>query len=249
MNTHRTSKAQPDRGNTGAGLRTVLTFIRYNAKQVFANKFIYFLFASIMLFLLIIVINAFDKETPPTAASVYYFLIAPGVLLIFYPSVYSLQSDVDSRMLETLFGIPDYRYKVWLARNIVQYFAVLILLAALAIFSTYALADFSIVGMLFHLMFPIIFLGSMGFLASTVTRSGNGAAVVMVVVGLFFWIAAEPLEGSRWDLFHNPFALLEETEMIAWAETTLYNRVYLVIGSTVATMYGLLRLQKREKFM
>jgi hypothetical protein len=249
MSTHQTSKSQPDRGSTGAGLGTALTFIRYNARQVFANKFIYFLFASIVLFLLIIVINAFDKETPPTAASVYYFLIAPGVLLIFYPSVYSLQSDVDSRMLETLFGIPDYRYKVWLARNVVQYFAVLLLLAALAAFSRYALADFSIIGMLFHLMFPIIFLGSMGFLASTVTRSGNGAAVVMVVIGLFFWIAAEPLEGSRWDLFHNPYAQLDETEMIAWAETTLYSRVYLVIGSTVATMYGLLRLQKREKFM
>ena len=249
MNTHQTSKVQPERGNTGPGLRTALIFIRYNARQVFANKFIYFLFASIVLFLLIIVINAFDKETPPTAASVYYFLIAPGVLLIFYPSVYSLQSDVDSRMLETLFGIPDYRYKVWLARNVVQYFAVLILLAGLAAFSRYALADFSIIGMLFHLMFPIIFLGSTGFLASTITRSGNGAAVVMVVVGLFFWIAAEPLEGSRWDLFHNPFAQLEDTEMITWAETTLYNRVYLVIGSTITTMYGLLRLQKREKFM
>ena len=54
MNTHQTSKTQPDRGSTRAGPRTVLTFIRYNAKQVFANKFIYFLFASIMLFLLII---------------------------------------------------------------------------------------------------------------------------------------------------------------------------------------------------
>ncbi len=231
-----------------AGLRTALTFIRYNAKQVFANKFIYFLFAAIVLFLVIIVIHSFETESPPSAGSIYYTLMATGVLLIFYPSVYSLQSDVDSRMLETLFGIPDYRYKIWLARNVVQYITVLMLLAALAVFSRYALADFSILAMLFHLMFPIVFLGSLAFMISTITKSGNGAAAVMVIIGLFFWIASGLLEGSRWNLFHNPLMQLEETEMITWAETTLYNRVYLVIGSVVTTMYGLLRLQKREKF-
>lgn len=228
---------------------TLVDFVRYNAKQVFAGKFIYFLFAAIVLFILIIVINAFDRSTPPTESSVFYFLVATGSLLIFYPSVYSLQGDVDSRMIETLFGIPDYRYKVWLVRNLVQYLAVLALLAMLALFSRYAIADFSIVPMLFHLMFPIVFIGSMGFMVSTITRSGNGAAVVMVIIGLFFWTASEPLYASKWNLFHNPFELMEQTEMIAWAETTLYNRIYLVIGSVIATMYGLLRLQKREKFI
>lgn len=232
-----------------ARLRTAVTFIRYNAKQVFASKFVYFLFASVVLYLAIVVIHSLETETPPSAGSVYYILIATGVLLIFYPSAYSLQSDVDSRMLETLFGIPDYRYKVWLARNAVQYITVLILLAGLAVFSRYALADFSVVVMLFHLMFPIIFLGSLAFMVSTITKSGNGTAAVMVVVGMFFWIAADPLDGSKWNLFHNPLLQLDETEMIAWAEITLYNRVYLVIGSLVTTMYGLLRLQKREKFM
>ena len=43
MNTHQTSKAQPEHGSTGPGLRTALTFIRYNAKQVFANKFFNFI--------------------------------------------------------------------------------------------------------------------------------------------------------------------------------------------------------------
>ncbi len=242
--------------STGSGLlshvasfRTIAEFTRYNAKQVFAGKFAYFLLAAVALFLLIVIINSLETAAPPSAASMYYIFIATGVLLIFYPSVYSLQSDVDSRMLETLFGIPDYRYKVWLARSIVQYATVLVLLGGLALLSVYALSDFSVPAMLFHLMFPIVFLGSMGFALSTVTRSGNGAAVLVVVVGLFFLIASEPLYGSRWDLFHNPFVDLEETEMIAWREITLYNRVYLLIGSAVTTMYGLLRLQKREKFM
>ena len=237
------------RGMLTSNFRTVSTFVKYNAKQVFANKFVYFLFAAIALFLFIAVISALEAETPPGAAAIYYFLLAPGTLLIFYPSAYSLQADVDSRMLETLFGIPNYRYKVWFARSVVQYIAVIMLLFVLAVFSRYALADFSIPAMLFHLMFPIVFLGSTAFMVSTITRSGNGAAVVMVVIGLFFWIAAGPLEGSRWNLFHNPFAQMDQTEMIAWAETTFYNRIYLLIGSIIVTMYGLLRLQKREKFM
>lgn len=236
-------------GKVMAILSAVFLTIRYSAKQVFANKFIYFVSAAVALFLLIAVIYSLDEETPPAADAIYYFLIAPGVLLIFYPSVYSLQSDVDSRMLETLFGIPNYRYKVWLARSVVQYIVIAILLTGLALFSRYALADFSVVSMVLHVMFPIVFLGSLAFMVSTMARSGNGAAVVMVVVGLFFWIMGEPLEESRWSLFHNPFAQVDPYEMYAWAQTTLYNRIYLVIGAIVTTMYGLLRLQNREKFM
>ena len=230
-------------------IETWAIFTNYNAKQVFANKFIYFLFAAVVLFFFIIVVYSLDSETPPDAGAIFNILLAPGTLLIFYPSVYSLQNDVDSRMLETLFGIPNYRYKVWLARNIIQYITVAILLCFLALFSRYALTDFQIVSMIFHLMFPIIFLGSTAFAVSTVTRSGNGAAVVMVIIGLFFWIAEVPLSDSRWNLFHNPFSRVEQIEMLAWIETTLYNRIYIVIGTILSTMYSLLRLQKREKFM
>jgi len=222
---------------------------RYSAKQVFANKFIYFVSAAILLYLTIAVIYSLSEETPPDAAAIFYFLLASGTLLIFYPSVYSLQSDVDSRMLETLFGIPNYRYKVWLARNIVQYIVIAAILTGLALLSRYLLADFSVIPMVINLMFPIVFLGSLAFMVSTMTRSGNGAAVIMVVVGLFFWIMQDAIAGSRWNLFHNPYMQVDPIQMFAWAETTLYNRIYLVIGSIVTTLYGLLRLQNREKFM
>lgn len=230
-------------------LRSLLRFFRYNAKQVFANKFIYFLIAAVALYLFIAIIYSVNEASQPDAGAVFYFLLAPGTLLIFYPSVYSLQADVDSRMLETLFGIPNYRYKVWLFRSVVQYIAVAFLLTLLALFSRYALADFSIPGMIFHVMFPIVFLGSFAFMVSTMTRSGNGAAVIMVIIGLFFWMFQEPLEASKWNLFHNPYVMVDQIQMLSWQETTLYNRIYLVIGSVVTTMYGLLRLQKREKFM
>ncbi len=235
--------------NIGRTLRSMAAFIRYNAINVFAGRFVYFLVFAVALFLTVVVIHTLEENAPPSAETVFYFLLTPGVLLVFYPSAYLIQSDVDARMIETLFGIPDYRYKVWLARSFTQYLVIAALLLLLAFFCRAALAGFPLGSMLFHLMFPIIFLGSLGFMVATITKSGNGTAAVMVVLILFFWIAAEPLAGSRWDLFHNPFAQVEQYEVLLWVETTLYNRIYILIGSAVAMMFGLLRLQQREKFI
>ncbi len=232
-----------------SGLRSLVAFFRYNATHVFAGKFIYFLALGIGIFILVTVIYVLDSSTPPDAEAIYYFLLVPGVLLIFYPSAYSIQSDVDSRMIETLFGIPDYRYKVWLARNITMYLVVTALLFLLALFCRLTMADFSIWSMSFQLLFPVAFIGSLAFMTATITRSGNGTAVIMVIILLVFWIAAEPLEGSRWNLFHNPFTQVDQFETFLWAETTLYNRIYLLTGAAVATMFGLLRLQRREKLI
>ena len=166
---------------------------------------------------------------------------------MFYPSCYAIQSDADTRMLETLFGIPDYRYKVWLARNFTQYVVIGALLLILALFCRVAIADFSIWSMVLHLLFPIVLLSSLAFMLATVTRSGNGTASIMVIIILVFWIATEPLEGSRWDLFHNPFTNVDQFETFLWAETTMYNRIYLLVGSILSTMFGLLRPAKARK--
>ena len=230
-------------------MQSLAAFIRHNAINVFAGRFVYFLVFAVALFLAVVVIHTLEEDMPPGAEAVFYFLLTPGVLLVFYPAAYSIQSDVDSRMIETLFGIPDYRYKVWLARSLTQYLVIAALVFLLAIFCRLALADFAIGSMVFQVMFPVVFLGSLGFMISTITRSGNGTAAVMVMLILFFWIVAEPLKGSRWDLFHNPFAEVEQFEVVLWLETTFYNRVYILLGSIVATMFGLLRLQQREKFI
>ena len=39
------------------------------------------------------------------------------MLIMFYPIVYNIQNDKDTRMLEIIFGVPDYRYKVYLLRG------------------------------------------------------------------------------------------------------------------------------------
>ncbi len=83
---------------------------------------------------------------------------------------------------------------------------------------------------------------------ATLLRSGNGAAALMVTLVLAFWIASGALDGSRWNLFHNPFEQVEELTLLR-SGTTFYNRVYLLVGSVLATLFALLRLQQREKFV
>ncbi len=231
-------------------LSTIITFLRYNASNIFAGKFFYFLGLAVAIYFTVIIIYVLDEALPPDAEVIYYMLLVPSVLLVFYPSCYSIQADVDSRMIETLFGIPDYRYKVWLVRNLTQYGVVIILLSGLAILSRFAIAEFSITMMLYHLLFPVIFIGSLGFLTSTISRSGNGTAVIMVIVLMVFWIlSADVLEESRWNLFFNPFEKVDMYQTVMLEANTFYNRVYLIVGSIIATMLALLRLQKRERFI
>ena len=230
-------------------LASASAFLRYSAGQVFAGRFVWFLLLAVALFLAIAVIYTASEKVPPGPDLVYYFLLPPAVVLVIYPSAYSVQSEVDAGMVETLFGIPDYRYKVWLARQAVQLLVSAVLLAGLAAFCRLALTDFAVREMVFHLMFPVAFLSGAGFLLATVTRSGNGAAAVLVLVVLVLWIASEPLEGSRWNLFHNPFATLDEVEGLGQLGTTFHNRAYLTAGSVLALLGGLLRLQRRERFV
>ncbi len=220
---------------------------RYNLKIVFANKFVYFLLAAFVFFLGITAIIFFSSDSDPDASDVYNLLLFPGILLVFYPTAFGIQNDVDSRMIEILFGIPNYRYKVWLLRLALIWLIVIVFLAVLALLSSAALVPVPIARMIYHLMFPIFFLGCLSFMFSTLIRSGNGTAVVMVAIGMAFWISSGVIAQSRWNLFLNPFG--ESTNQVVWASTILKNRIYLAVGSILALLYGLMNLQKREKFI
>ncbi|MBN2070604.1 MAG: hypothetical protein JW814_04020 [Candidatus Krumholzibacteriota bacterium] len=225
----------------------VMRLSKYNLKIIFANKFVYFLLASFLFFLLVAAIIFFNSDSDPDSGTIYNLLLFPGILLIFYPSVFGIQNDVDSRMIEILFGIPDYRYKVWGIRMMLIWVIVFLILTALTIISSVALVGVPIIDMVYHLMFPIFFLGCLSFMFSTLVKNGNGTAVIMIVIGMAFWIFVEPLENSKWNLFLNPFST-QENEAV-YAATVLKNRIYLSVGSLLAILYGLLNLQKREKFI
>ena len=221
----------------------------YNLKIIFANKFIYFLIAAVALFLLVVIISLFDASSNPGESVVYAWLMLPGILLVFYPSVFGIQNDADSRMLEILFGVPNYRYKVWLVRLAVIYIIVYFFLLILALFSSVAIVSLNIFEMAYQLMFPIFFLGSVAFMFSTLVRNGYGTAVFIVVIAIVFWVLSGELAESKWNLFLNPFRTPEDVSELAWENIILNNRIYLAVGIILSLLFGLLNLQKREKFI
>ncbi len=237
-------------GIRSSGLFRVLPMlIRYNLKIIFANKFRYFLIAAVIFFLLVAIPSLFDTEADMTAGDVFGFLLFPGLLLVFYPAAFGIQNDSDSRMIETLFGIPDYRYKVWLVRLFLIYALVFVMLLVLAFLSALAIVEIPVFRMVFHLMFPIFFLGSLAFMFSTVVRSGNATAVIMVVIGLGFWIGVAFLERSRWNIFLNPFNTPQGMSEVVWAEIVLNNRLQLIVKTVLSILLALFNLQKRERFV
>jgi len=215
---------------------------------IFGGKFIYFILAAFIFFLVFGIIIALDSDDMDLE-DIYALLAFPAILLVFFPSVFGIQSDADQRTLEIIFGIPDYRYKVWLVRYLMIIFLVFLLLFPFAGLAYYALISFPVLRMILHLMVLVLFVSALGFSLSTMVRNGNATAVIMVVFGLALLILADALEGSKWNIFLNPFNIPRDINEIVWQETIRQNRIIMGIGSVVLILLGLLNLQKREKFL
>jgi hypothetical protein len=100
----------------------IIRVIRYNLKVVFAGKFFWFLLAAFLFFAFFMFQQAWNR-VEINEGSVYNLLLFPCLLLIFYPVVFGIQNDEDNRILEIIFGIPNYRYKVWGVRMLMMYVA------------------------------------------------------------------------------------------------------------------------------
>lgn len=227
---------------------TFLKFIKYNLKVVFGNKFIYFLGASLIFYLLITSISLFGADTV-SVQGVYYQLMFPAFLLVFFPTTYGIQNDEDARILEILFGIPNYRYKIWLVRLVMAFFMVFWFVFVMANLSSIILINVPVWEITFRLMVPVVLFGMLGFFFSTVIKNGNGTAVVVVVIGLLVWILVEFLEHSSWNVFLNPFDLPSDMSEAVWANVVSKHIRTWVIVSGVSGLWGLLNLQNREKFI
>lgn len=221
---------------------------RYNLQIVFSGKFIWFLLASLAFFLFFLTMMSFN-ENNIQYDDIYDSLVFPGMLLMFYPTVFGIQHDTDSRTIELLFGIPDYRFKVWLFRILIIFVFVFILLIAFGWIAWILIEPIPVVEFAFHLMFPLIFLGSMAFWVSTIIRNGNATAVVMVILGIILSIFSEILRNSYWNIMLNPFQVPSDLNPEIWAKIIFKNRVFLTAGGIVFLLAGMLKLQKREKFI
>lgn len=224
--------------------------VRYNLKIIFGSKFAYFLGAAVFIFLAVTALNLFSGDSTMSESSIYKLLMVPALLLVFYPSAFGIQNDLDCRMLEILFGIPNYRYKVWLLRLVLVFGLITGIVAVLATLSSLALASFNIAAMVLQVMFPVVFIGCLAFMVSTLVRNGSGTAVVISVFCFITWIGRPSNVSSwKWNVFINPYNLPRDANPAAWADIVLTNRVILVVAAVVALLYGLLNLQRREKFL
>lgn len=222
--------------------------ITYNIRVIFGNKFVYFFAASMLFYLLVTSINLFSSDSV-TPANIYSQLLFPGLLFIFFPTVFGIQNDANNRILEIVFGIPNYRYKVYLIRLLLILLLEWCYLVMLSSFSTFLLVDVPVFEMASRLMTPIVFFGMIGFAFSTVIRNGNGTVVILVIVGLSCWFLTNYLEESKWNVFLNPFAQSSDMSDNVWASVVSQNRTILLSVNAILLLWGLLNLQKREKFM
>jgi hypothetical protein len=222
--------------------------IRYNLKIIFANRFIWFLISAFAFFAFFTIQSVLERNNI-VDGTIYNLLIFPGILLIFYPSAFGIQNDDDSRMLEILFGIPNYRYKVWLVRLMMIYILIFIIIGVFAGIASVLLYNINILEMSYQLMYPIVFMGSMAFMFSTLIKNGNGTAVVMVLIGVALLILSEALARTQWNVFLNPFQIPDNMNQVIWQGIISKNRIFLGVGMLVFILYGLFNLQKREKFV
>lgn len=229
-------------------IQNTIRLARYNMKIIFGGKFVYFILAAFIFFLVFGIIIALDGGDMNMEV-IYGLLAFPAILLIFFPSVFGIQSDADQRTLEIIFGIPDYRYKVWLVRYLMILVLTFLLLFPFAGLAYYALISFPILKMILHLMVLVLFVSAMGFCISTIVRNGNATAVIMVILGLALLILADELDESKWNIFLNPFEMPGDLNEIVWKEIIRQNRIIMGIVSVVLLLLGLLNLQQREKFL
>lgn len=230
-------------------LTTVI--VRYNLKIIFAGKFFWFLLAAFAFFAFFMFQQAWNRAEI-NEGSIYNLLLFPCLLLIFYPVVFGIQNDEDNRILEIIFGIPNYRYKVWGVRMLMIYVANYFILVVFAFVARLLLYPVNIFEMAFQLLFPMLFFGNLAFMFSTTTRSGNGTAVIMIIFGLLFFIfmnANRQIAHSYWNVFLNPFSIPSNIHPVIWQNTILKSRLFLLIGAVVWLLIGFLNLQKREKFV
>lgn len=229
-------------------LKLVYGVAKYNLKIVFSGRFVYFLIAGWLFFLVIDGIMLFS-ENNIDVSDVYDLLLFPGILILFYPVVYNIQNDKDARMMEIIFGIPDYRYKVYLLRFLMAIALLVFMLFLMTAFSWFSIARIPVVKVVFQLLSPLFFLACLTFMFTTIVRNGNGAAVIMVIIGLLFFMMNEPLAKSKWNLFLNPYNMPVEMNASVWMNIVHQNHLILGIGSVIALLWGLMNLQYREKFM
>jgi hypothetical protein len=226
----------------------LLKLVRYNLRIIFGGRFILFVFAAFAFFILFGTTMALNAQSVEME-NIYNLLTFPAILLVFYPTVFGIQRDADLRTLEIIFGIPNYRFKVWFLRLLLVFVISFCLLFPFALLAHLLLISIPIFTMVSQLTVLLIFVGTFGFCLSTIIKNGNGTAVVLIVAGLILMVISESIQKSMWNVFLNPYDIPSDMNEILWREIIYKNRIFLFSASVFFILTGLLNLQQREKFI
>lgn len=221
---------------------------QYNIKIIFGNKFLYFILSAIGFYMLTVALSLVSDDEITTASG-YNMLLVPSILLIFYPTCFGIQNDQDAKIIEIIFGIPNYRYKVWLLRLTISYVICFLLTLLLAAVTDWLVVEVPPLQLTTQVMVPALFIGMLCFMLSTIVRNGNGTAVFIIVIGLLLFILNGILEDSKWNLFLNPFQIPLDKNPEIFYNTVFNNRIIILLCSFVCLLTGLYKTQNREKFI
>lgn len=226
----------------------IIKLTRYNIKIIFGNKFMYFVLSAVGFYILTVGLSLFsDNEI--TMATGYNMLLVPSILLIFYPTCFGIQNDQDAKIIEIIFGIPNYRYKVWLFRLLIAYVICFLLTLLLSAVTNWVVVEVPPLDLTLQTMVPCLFIGLLCFMLSTIVRNGNGTAVLIIVIGLILFALNSMLGNSKWNVFMNPYNVPLDKNPEIFYNTLFNNRIIVLCTSVVFLLIGLYKTQNREKFI
>lgn len=227
---------------------TIKKLVQYNIKIIFGNKFLYFMLAALGFFVITVIANLFGDDEI-TEASAYSMLILPCVLLVFYPMCFGLQNDQDAKIVEIIFGIPNYSYKVWLLRLVIAYLICFIVTFLLAVLTNWLIVSVPPLKLTLQTMVPALFIGTLSFFLSTAIKNGNGTSVVIIIIALVLFFMKGALETSQWNIYLNPYDVPLDKNPEIFLNTVFHNRLNMLIASALFIIFGLNNTRDREKFI
>ncbi|MGL5681843.1 MAG: hypothetical protein ACRDDZ_02155 [Marinifilaceae bacterium] len=222
--------------------------LEYNIKIIFKERFMYFMLSALAFYILTVVVSMFSNKEI-TAATGFNMLFVPGILFIFYPTCFGIQNDQDCKIIEILFGIPNYRYKIWLTRLLLSCVVCFGALYLLSIITNLFIVEINPLEMAVEVLFPTLFFGMLSFMLSTIIRNGNGTAVVIIIIGLILYVYGMNLGNSKWNILFNPFEIPANTNPLIFALTYRDNRIIIALASILMLLIGLTKTQQRERFI
>ena len=227
---------------------TIKKLVQYNIKIIFGNKFLYFMLAALGFFVITVIANLFGDDEI-TEASAYSMLILPCVLLVFYPMCFGLQNDQDAKIVEIIFGIPNYSYKVWLLRLVIAYLICFIVTFLLAVLTNWLIVSVPPLKLALQTMVPALFIGTLSFFLFFAIKNGNGTSVVIIIIALVLFFMKGALETSQWNIYLNPYDVPLDKNPEIFLNTVFHNRLNMLIASALFIIFGLNNTRDREKFI